>query len=195
MKIHFRTSISLGDQEPTASAALLVAAEEVSVVAPRVLAELRAMAPSLPLPEVRLLQDHLARAFLPQRVAALTTGSLGTIGLLLCALGLYGVLGTWVSHRSHEIGLRVSLGATPGAVWGLVLRQGVKLAVTGIVVGVPLTIVGSMLFSSFLLDVGRTDPATYFGVTALLLVTTVAASLLPRRRAAMADPLVALRDG
>ena len=68
--------------------------------------------------------------------------SLGTIGLLLCALGLYGVLGTWVSRRSHEIGLRVSLGATPADVWGLVLRQGVKLSAAGIALGVPLTIVG-----------------------------------------------------
>ena len=120
--------------------------------------------------------------------------SLGTIGLLLCTLGLYGVLGTWVSRRSHEIGLRVSLGATPADVWGLVLRQGGKLSAAGIALGVPLTIVGSNLFSSFLLDVDSTDPTTYLVVTPLLLATTVAASLLPGRRAATADPLEALRD-
>jgi ABC-type lipoprotein release transport system permease subunit len=99
-----------------------------------------------------------------------------------------------VSRRSHEIGLRVLLGATLADVWGLVLWQGGKLSAAGIALGVPLTIVGSNLFSSFLLDVDSTDPTTYLVVTTLLLATTVAASLLPGRRAATADPLEALRN-
>ncbi len=107
--------------------------------------------------------------------------------------GVYGVMSYVVGQRSNELGLRMALGASPGDVLRLVLRQALILAGTGIVVGLAGAIVVTQLLGSMLFGVKATDPMTYAGVVVLLAIVALVASYIPARRAARVDPIVALR--
>jgi predicted permease len=117
----------------------------------------------------------------------------GVMGLLLGALGIYGVLAFAVTQRRQEIGVRVALGATPRSVLGLVVRQGMTLAVAGVVVGVAGAAVLTRVMAAVLYEVRATDPATFAVVVLVLLGAAFVASWLPARRALRVDPVQALR--
>ncbi|MDF2774479.1 MAG: hypothetical protein K0S86_3979 [Geminicoccaceae bacterium] len=117
----------------------------------------------------------------------------GIMGLTLGTLGIYGVLAYAVSQRRQEIGVRVALGATPRSVLGLVVRQGMALAVVGVVAGVAGALALTRVMASVLYEVKATDPATFATVVAVLLGTALLASWLPARRALRIDPVQALR--
>jgi predicted permease len=117
----------------------------------------------------------------------------GAMGLLLGALGIYGVLAFAVTQRRQEIGLRVALGASPRSVLGLVVKQGMTLAVAGVVVGVAGAAVLTRVMSAVLYEVRATDPATFVTVVMVLLGAALVASWLPARRALRVDPVQALR--
>ncbi len=183
------------DQNPPRRAVLLARSAGDSAALTRSARDaVRGLAPELPVPELGPLEDRLASAYLPQRVGAAAAGVLGGVGRLLCAVGLYGVLGHWVSARTAEIGLRVSLGATPRDVLRLVIRQGVVLAAIGVAVGAPIAVFASSLFRTFLYGLHPIDPPTYLLVTAIVVLAALAASALPAMRAVRVDPLVALRS-
>jgi len=113
--------------------------------------------------------------------------------LMLAALGVYGVVSYFVSMRRQEIGIRMALGATPGAVLDLVLSYGMKLAVTGIAIGITAGLAFSRVLSNQLYHTSEMDPLT-IGAASLLLVAMVAlASYVPAHRATQCDPLIALR--
>jgi putative ABC transport system permease protein len=120
---------------------------------------------------------------------------LGGAGLLLAAVGLYGLIAFSVGRRTREIAVRVALGAQRGDVVGMVLREGMRLAGTGVVVGVLLAAAVTRLISGFLFDVSPLDGLTFAGMSGLFIAVALLASYLPARRAAGADPLTALRDG
>jgi predicted permease len=117
----------------------------------------------------------------------------GVMGLSLGALGIYGVLAYAVSQRRQEIGVRVALGATPRSVLGLVVGQGMTLAVIGVVVGIAGALVLTRVMTTVLYEVRATDPMTFTGVVVVLLGTALVASWLPARRALRIDPVQALR--
>ena len=115
------------------------------------------------------------------------------LGLVLAAIGIYGVLSFWVNQRTREIGIRLALGADQKNILSVVLREGVKLIVVGLVIGVPLAIGLTNLLPNVLYGVGRHDPTTFVVIALLLGAVATLACYIPARRAAKVDPMVALR--
>jgi ABC-type antimicrobial peptide transport system permease subunit len=132
-------------------------------------------------------------ALMPQRVAALMIGVFGIIGLVLAAVGMYGVLAYTVSQRTREIGIRIALGAHAASVLRMILQQGVRLALIGVGVGTVVAALTAQLVRGFIAGVSPLDPATFVLVPALLLIVVLTASYVPARRAARVDPMTALR--
>ena len=135
-----------------------------------------------------------AVALLPQRFAAIVTASLGVAGLLLAAIGLYGVLSFTTAQRAREIGVRMALGAARRDVVGMIVREGMRMVWVGMAVGLLLAILASRALAPFLFGIDPMDTATFIVMTLILAATAFAASVIPARRAANADPLVALRQ-
>ncbi|HBY59419.1 MAG TPA: hypothetical protein DEH78_06325 [Solibacterales bacterium] len=135
----------------------------------------------------------LQEAVAAPRFRTLLIGLLAGLALLLSMAGVYGVMAYQVSRRAPEIGLRMALGAAPGAVLTLILRDALRLALLGCVLGCAAALALSRFLKTLLFEVSATDPALYLGAALLLSLVTVAAAWLPSRRAARIDPLEALR--
>jgi predicted permease len=161
---------------------------------PVVRAIVRDLNPNLPVSEAMPLSELTAIGLVPQRIAAAVAGSLGVVGLLLAAIGVYGVTAYAVSRRTREIGIRIALGAGSPAVLQLVLRQAMILALTGVAIGAALAAIASHLIESLLFGVRGVDPLTFGSAAALFAVVTLVASYFPARRATRVDPMVALRS-
>ena len=121
-------------------------------------------------------------------------GLFALTSLLLAALGIYGVISYLVSARTHEIGIRLALGAARANVLNLILRQGLRLALIGAVVGVLAALIVSRLIATLLYGVRPADPLTFGAVAILFLFVALLACYLPARRATKVDPMVALRE-
>jgi predicted permease len=149
--------------------------------------------PNLPVIHTSTLEEAVAIALLPQRIAAWIAASVGGIGLFLAALGLYGLTAFSVSQRTREIAIRLAVGATPGTVLWLVLRQAAVLALLGAGVGIALAVALSRLLGSLLIGLQPIDPAA-FGIAVVILATVMfLSSWTPARRAARMDPVQSLR--
>jgi ABC-type antimicrobial peptide transport system permease subunit len=149
--------------------------------------------PRVPPPAVTTLEQETSLALMPQRVAVSVTGALGVLGLLLAAVGLYGVMAFSSSQRAREIGIRVALGARRGDVARMVARRGVMMAGLGVLIGLPLAALATRAMASLLLGVGATDWITMVGSSGLFLAVAMIASWLPARRAAALDAREAMR--
>ena len=137
-----------------------------------------------------ILSDQLAQ----RRVTTGVIGGFGLAALALAALGLYSLLAVLVGNRAREIGVRLAVGATPMSVGFQVVRESVRNAVAGIALGVLLAIGTGRFIQSLLVDVSPRDPVTLLAVAAVLLTVATGAAIIPARRAARVDPLVALRS-
>lgn len=155
--------------------------------------EVQRLDPNLPVFDVQTMEDVIGRSLFGERVVAFLSVCFGVLAALLAALGLYGVLAYWVVQRTQELGIRVALGAAPGNIRGLVLGQGMRLTLVGIVVGVVGALGLTQLMKSMLYGVGASDPITIIVVALLLTFVTLLACWLPARRAMNVDPIVALR--
>jgi putative ABC transport system permease protein len=148
--------------------------------------------PDVP-PSFRTLEEVFGAALSERRFHLILLATFGSTALLLALMGIYGVVSFSVSRRTRELGVRMALGAPQGSVVGLVLREGFVLAGTGIVVG----LIGAMLLShlvrGFLYGVGAWDPLTFAAVALVLLTVALAATVVPARRAARVDPMIAMR--
>jgi predicted permease len=173
---------------------LLARTSDGRSIVPQIRALLQQMNPNLPVTEATTLSLIISLSLIPQRIAAAVAGSLGLVGLLLAAIGIYGVTSYAVSRRTREIGIRIALGADHGRVIRLVLRQGLALAASGVAIGVAIAAVGSKFLESLLFGVRGLDPITFGGACLLFGVVTLVASYVPARRAAGVDPIVALRN-
>ncbi len=148
----------------------------------------------IPLDNLRTMQDVIANSVLKRRFTMLLLAIFAGLALLLAAVGLYGVMSYTVSQRTHEIGIRMALGARRLDVLKLVVGQGMWLTAAGVALGVVASLAATRLLSGFLFGVSATDPLTFGLVSALLAGVALAANYVPAHRATKVDPMVALRD-
>ncbi|HEV1995375.1 MAG TPA: ABC transporter permease [Candidatus Acidoferrum sp.] len=157
-------------------------------------AVVRSVDPDLPLDQVKTMDQLVHESLANDRFSTALFGSFAGVALLLAAIGIYGVMSFAVAQRTHEIGLRIALGAGPRQVLRLVLQEGMLLAFAGLVVGLAGTYSVGRLMKSVLYQVNAMDPAAISAVTAVLLLSALLACYIPARRATQVDPMVALRD-
>jgi putative ABC transport system permease protein len=153
----------------------------------------RALDPTLPIANVRPMADVVAASLATPRLTGFLLGTFAVIALVLAAVGIYGVLAYMVSRRTHEIGIRLAIGAERGQVLRLILGHGLRLTAIGLAAGLAGAGALARLMQAVLYDVPPTDPATYGAVIVVLAGAALAASALPAWRAARVDPVTALR--
>ncbi len=157
--------------------------------------EIRALDPSLPVYDVMTMEEGLngGNGFFLIRMGALIAGALGMLGLALAIVGVYGVVSYAASQRTHEIGVRLALGAQRGDILKLVVGQGLLLVSIGVVIGLGLAFALSRFMANFLFGISAQDPITFAGVALLLGMIALVACLIPAQRATRVDPMIALR--
>ncbi len=155
--------------------------------------EVRQLDAGVPIQATMSLQEAVDFGALPLRVAGAAASGFGFIGLLLAAIGIYGLVSYSVAQRTQEIGVRLALGATRGDILGLVLLRGFKLAAIGLGIGVALALATTHVLVELLFGIGPADPLTFVSIVLLLGTTVLVASWAPARRASRVDPMVALR--
>jgi ABC-type antimicrobial peptide transport system permease subunit len=148
---------------------------------------------NLPVASVRTMEDVYGKSMARTSFTLVMLGIAGAMALALGIIGIYGVISYTVSQRKREIGIRLALGAQSGDVVGMVLRQGAKLALVGVSIGVAAALGLARLMTSLLFGVTAHDPLTFAGVAALLISIALVACYIPARRAMKVDPMVALR--
>jgi len=156
--------------------------------------EIRAMDANMPIQNPQRVRDVIDQSLWAVRLGAGLLAVFGALALALACVGLYGVMAYSVGQRTQEIGLRMALGAGPGTVLGLVMRQGLTLVGAGVALGMAAALGVSQLIQSLLYG-SAYDPIGFVGATGALLLVAAVASFLPARRASRVDPLVALREG
>jgi predicted lysophospholipase L1 biosynthesis ABC-type transport system permease subunit len=169
------------------------AAGDPHTLAASLRASVRTEDPSAILSAVNTVEDLLSEQLAPRRFQTWLLGLFSFFALLLASLGIYGVMQYTVAQRTHEIGVRIALGARPGQVVRLVETEGLRLAIAGVSLGVIGALTLSPLMSSLLFSVHATDPLTFASVVTALVVIALFACYIPARRAARVDPIVALR--
>jgi putative ABC transport system permease protein len=148
---------------------------------------------NLPVTDIAQLPDVLNASVAQPRFRTLLLGLFGAIALILAAVGIFGVISYSVSRRTHELGIRMALGAQPGSVVSMILRETLALTLIGIAIGVPCAVAAARLVTHLLFNVAPYDPATLTLVSLLLVAVGALASYIPARRAMKVDPVVALR--
>ncbi|MEN3332309.1 MAG: hypothetical protein V7641_1674 [Blastocatellia bacterium] len=176
------------------SATLVVrTADDPRSLAQTIREQVQAVDANQPLYDIQTMDERLARSLEARRFAVTLLGVFAALALLLAAIGLYGVIAYLVTQRSHEIGIRVALGATGVDVLKLVLRQAIHLALIGVAIGLAAAFALTRLLSSLLFGVSATDPLTFAAICVILIAVALTASFIPARRATRIDPMVALR--
>jgi putative ABC transport system permease protein len=155
--------------------------------------QVRLLDPDQPITNVRTMDDLLSRALSSAKFSLSLLGLFAVLGLLLAAIGIYGVMVTAVAQRTHEIGLRMALGAQGRDVLWLVIRQGMFPVLIGVAAGLAAAVGLTRLMSTLLFEVSATDPLTLAVITVLLTIVALLACYIPARRATKVDPLIALR--
>ena len=139
------------------------------------------------------MEDLIDSTTGPRRFAMILLGSFAVLALALASIGLYGVMSYTVTQRTPELGVRVALGAGTGDVLRLVVGEGMRLVIVGVVIGIVAALALTRLMRSMLFNTAPTDALTFAMIPLLLLVVALVASYLPARRAAQVDPMEALR--
>jgi macrolide transport system ATP-binding/permease protein len=155
--------------------------------------EVAALDPNLPIKFIVPLGAHVDIELLPAKIVAGLLTALGGLGLLLAAIGLYGVVSYTVAQRTREIGIRMALGAQAGDLLKMIVSQGMRLTLAGGAIGLLLALAMTRIIASLLYGVTATDPVTYAGVTVFLMGVALLACYLPARRATKIDPIASLR--
>jgi predicted permease len=166
---------------------------EPTSLAPAIQSIMTSIDPLAPLREVSTTEFQLRRAIARPRFTMVLLATFATLALLLSAIGLYGVISYTVTERTREIGIRMALGALPRGIFALVVRQGIAVALVGLVVGTAAALAAGRALAGLLYEVGARDPATIAAVAATVLATALAALLVPARRATRVDPAGAMR--
>ncbi len=148
----------------------------------------------MPIAETQPMQVLVDRAMAPIRFAAVLVGLFAAVAVILAAVGLYGVVSTIVRQRTAEIGMRMVFGAEQRDIFRLIVLEGVRLSIAGMLAGLVAAFLLTQIVSSLIVGVTPTDPTTFAAITVLFFVVAMAACWLPARRAARLDPTVALRE-
>ena len=163
-------------------------------IAPAVRQAVYSVDPAQPIAQVRTMEDLMASAVGQRRLTMVLLGTFAGLALLLAMLGIYGVMSNLVTQRTRELGVRLALGAQPGSLRALVLKEGAVLIGVGLATGLAAAFALQGVIRSQLFGVGATDPVTLATVAALLVAVALAATWLPAWRATRVDPLIALRQ-
>jgi putative ABC transport system permease protein len=155
--------------------------------------QVRGLDPDQPVTSIKTMDELLSRTLSEAKFSLLLFSLFAALALVLAAIGIYGVMATAVTQRTHEIGLRMALGAQKRDVLRLVIRQGMMLVLIGVVAGLASAVALTRLMSTLLFGVSATDPMTLTLITLLLASVALLACYLPARRAAKVDPMIALR--
>jgi predicted permease len=178
---------------PTQMNVVLRTTRPLAALAPGIRQAVGAMDPTLPIVQLRTMEEVVGASVTRQRFLSLLLGIFAVVALTLAAIGTYGILAYMVTERHREIGIRMALGAGSGRVVGLVMKQGLAIAAVGIVVGIAGAAAMSRLLASLLYGVSPSDPVTYGAVAGLIAIVAVVACVVPTRRATRVDPLEAIR--
>jgi putative ABC transport system permease protein len=163
-------------------------------IVPEVRAAIAAIDPEQTLMSVKSLTHLIKETTINISYLTMMISALGVLAMLLAAIGLYGVMAYVVSESTHEIGIRLALGATPGNVLRLVIRRGMLLTIAGLFIGVPISLVWlHRVLGTFIMGIGPPDPATLLEASILLAIVALMACWIPARLATRVDPLEALR--
>ncbi|MCI0490969.1 MAG: FtsX-like permease family protein, partial [Blastocatellia bacterium] len=155
--------------------------------------EVKALDSELPVSDVSTMEQRLFAAVARPRFRTTLIGVFALVALALASIGIYGVISYSVTQRTHELGIRMALGARPRDVMRLVVKQGMMMALIGVVIGLIASLGLTRLIKSLLFGVSATDPLTFVAIALLLASVTLVACYVPARRAAKVDPMVALR--
>jgi len=166
---------------------------EPTAMTSTILKQVRAVDPALPVTAVQTMADVVRTSAATPRFNTLLVGAFALLALLLAGIGLAGVLATSVSRRTHELGVRLALGARPQTLLAMILREGLTLAALGLAVGWPVAWVLSRLMGSLLFEVEPRDPVAFAAAAALMVIVAAAASGIPAWRATRVQPITALR--
>jgi putative ABC transport system permease protein len=184
-------------QEQQADNSMFLAARtssDAAALSGAVVREIHAVDPDVVVYGIRTMQERLYDSLARQRFASALLGAFAAFALLLAAVGIYGVMSYLVTQSTHDIGVRVALGAQPGNIVGLVVRQGMELAAIGIFAGLAGAAGLTRVMDSLLFGVSATDAFTFVAVAALLAAVAFTAIVIPALRATRVDPMVALRE-
>ena len=173
---------------------LVRTSNDPAALVPAIRRQLREIDPELPMASVATMEQLLGDSLARSRFTMSLLGVFAAVALALTAVGIYGVISYSVAQRTHEIGIRMALGAQRGNVLGLVLKQGARLMIAGVGLGVVSALVLTRSMSSLLYGVGATDPATFAAVVFILLAVAFLASYVPARYATRVSPMTALRN-
>ncbi|MEW6210871.1 MAG: ABC transporter permease [Acidobacteriota bacterium] len=180
-------------QVPSVGFAYVVRAKNAASLAGSVRGEVRSIDADLPVFSIRGMDEVFSEAIGQQRFAMSLLGAFAFVALLLSSVGIYGVMSYSVSQRTHEIGIRMTLGADQKDVLKLMMRQGAALTASGMAIGIAGAIVATRFMKFMLFGISPTDAVTFAGITVLLGAVALAACYLPARRATRIDPITALR--
>jgi ABC-type antimicrobial peptide transport system permease subunit len=163
-------------------------------IASAVSRELHALDPEIPLGEISTMERHLADQTADSRFTTLLLGLFAVLGLILAIIGVYGVVSYLVAQRTHELGVRVALGASAADVLWLVLRHGITIGLLGVGLGLAGALAAREILAGMLYNVSASDPWTLGCGSIILLVVVLIATAIPARRAMRVDPVLALRS-
>jgi predicted permease len=170
------------------------ASSEPASVAAAITRAIQSVDPTIPVYDVRTMNDRMYDSMARQRFSTLMLGAFAGFALLLAVIGVYGVLAHLVAQGRHEIGVRLALGAPRGRILAMVVRQGLELTAAGVVLGLIGALALTRVMATLLFGISATDVITFSLVPVLLIVVALAACLIPARRASRLDPLDALRS-
>ncbi len=166
---------------------------EPTSVAASVRSVLRRIDPNLPITSLRSMDEIIELSMFNAQIGVWLVSAFGLLALVLAGVGVYGVISYSVNQRTHEIGIRMALGAKPGDALHLIVRQGIVLALVGLGIGLAAAVGVTRVMSTFLFGVSAVDPTVFGGISLVLAAVAVAASVIPARRATKIDPMLALR--